>query len=61
MDVVLEILIHYLPIFAFSGLLKFDMKMFVNVARLEMGHDYSRSEAGASVYFGHISSLFGNT
>ena len=37
MNVVLEILIHYLPIFAYSGLLKFDMKMFVNVASLEMG------------------------
>ena len=27
----------FLPMFAYNGLLKFDMKMFVHVARLEMG------------------------
>ena len=38
-----------------------DMKMFVNAARLEIGQlfvVYSRYEAAAAVYFGHISSLF---
>ena len=33
------------------------MKIFVNVARLEIGLVYSRNEAGVSMYFGHISSL----
>ena len=36
------------------------MKIFVNVARLEIGQFftfYSRRAAGASVYFGHISSF----
>ena len=47
-------ILNHLPISAFSSLLKFDMKIFVNVARLV----YSRHEAGASVYLGHISSFF---
>ena len=46
--------LNYLPISAYSGLLKFDMKMFVNV----LASCYSRREMGASVYFGHISSFF---
>ena len=29
--------LNHLPISAYSGLLKFDMKIFVNVARLEIG------------------------
>ena len=29
------VILNYLPIFAYSGLLKFDMKMFVNIARLD--------------------------
>ena len=43
---------------AYSGLLKFDMKIFVNVPRLEIGQLFTQgtSEAGVSVYFGHISS-----
>ena len=49
---------NHLPIFAYTGVLKFDMKIFVNVARLEIGLLYSRREAGTSVYLGHISSIF---
>ena len=41
------------------SLLKFDMKIFVNVARLKIHVVvYSRHDARASVYFGHISSFF---
>ena len=29
-------ILNHLPIFAYSGVLKFDMKIFVNVARLKM-------------------------
>ena len=37
MNVVLEMLIHYLSNFAYSCLFNFYMKMFVNLARLERG------------------------
>ena len=30
-------ILNHLPISAYSGVLKFDMKIFVNVARLEIG------------------------
>ena len=30
-------ILNHLPISAYNGLLKFDMKIFVNVARLEIG------------------------
>ena len=43
------------PISAYSGVLKFDMKIFVNVGKIR-----NRLEVGASVYFGHISSFFCN-
>ena len=51
-------ILNQLPISAYSGLLKFNMKVFVNVARLENKPVvYSRHEVGAFMYFGHISSL----
>ena len=51
------VILNHLPISAYSGLLKFDMKIFMNVVRLEIGPVvYSRREPRASVYFGHISS-----
>ena len=46
----------YLHVSASSGLLKFDMKMFVNISRLDIGHCSLKAKGGASVYFGHISS-----
>ena len=50
--------LNYLPISAYIGLLKFDMKMFVNIARLDYRPVFhSKREVGASVYFGHISSF----
>ena len=33
---------NHLPIFAYSGVLKFDMKIFVKVARLEIGQLYTQ-------------------
>ena len=43
------------------GVLKFDMKIFVNVARLEIGQLFTQfARWGAAVYFGHISSLNSN-
>ena len=33
---------NHLPISAYSGLLKFDMKIFVNVARLEIGQLFTQ-------------------
>ena len=47
-------------IYPFLLIVVVDMKVFVNLARLEICVVYSRHEAGASVYFGHISSLVGN-
>ena len=35
-------ILHYIPISAYSGLLKFDMKMFINVARLEIGQLFTQ-------------------
>ena len=49
-------ILNYLPISAYIGLLKFDVKMFVNIAREDIDQLFTR-EAGTSVYFGHISSL----
>ena len=46
-------ILNYFSISACNDLLKFDMKMFVNIARLDIGQ--SKHKAGASVYFGHIS------
>ena len=42
-----------LPISAYSSLLKFDMKMFVNIERLDIG----KRKAGVSVYFGNMFSV----
>ena len=39
-------ILNYLPISAYSGLLKFDMKMFVNVARLDIGQLFTQSTRG---------------
>ena len=36
-------ILKYFPISACSGLLKFDMKMFVNVARLDIGQLFTQS------------------
>ena len=36
-------ILNYLPISACSGLLKFDMKMFVNIARLDIGQLFTQS------------------
>ena len=51
-------ILNHLPISGYSGVLKFDMELFVNVAIKVRNRPvvYSRCEAGASVYFGHISS-----
>ena len=51
---------NYFPISAYSGLLKFDMKIFVNVARLEIDKLFTEGTrgGGASVYFGHIPNFF---
>ena len=50
-----------LPISAYCGLLKFEMKIFVNVARLEICQLFTQdARRGASVYFGHISSYLGS-
>ena len=35
---------NYLPISTYSGLLAFDMKMFVNIARLNIGQLLTQSE-----------------
>ena len=35
-------ILNYLPIFACSGMLKFDMKIFVNVATLEIGQLFTQ-------------------
>ena len=35
-------ILNHLPISAYSGFLKFDMKMFVNVARLEIGQLFTQ-------------------
>ena len=51
-------ILNPLPISAYSGLLKFDMKIFVNVARLEIGQWFTQDMMrGASLYFGHTSSF----
>ena len=34
-------ILNHLPISAYSGVLKFDMKIFVNVARLEIGQVFT--------------------
>ena len=47
-------ILNHLPISAYSGALKLNMKIFVKVTRPVV---YSRREADASMYFGHISSL----
>ena len=52
------VILNYLPISAFSGLLKFDMKMFKVIARLDIGQLFTQSmRRGASVYFVYISSF----
>ena len=35
-------ILNHLPISAYSGVLKFDMKIFVNVARLKMGQLFTQ-------------------
>ena len=35
-------ILNHLPISAYSGVLKFDMKIFVNVARLEIGNLFTQ-------------------
>ena len=35
-------ILNHLPISAYSGVLRFDMKIFVNVARLEIGQMFTR-------------------
>ena len=35
-------ILNHLPISAYSGVLKFDMKMFVNVARLDIGQLFTQ-------------------
>ena len=35
-------ILNHSPISAYNGLLKFDMKIFVNVARLEIGHFFTQ-------------------
>ena len=47
-------ILNHLPVSAYSGLLKFDTKIFVNVARLEIGQLLTQCEVRASMYFGHI-------
>ena len=37
---------NHLAIPAYSGMLKFDMKIFVNVARLEIGHLFTQGMRG---------------
>ena len=53
-------ILNHLPISAYSGVLKFDMKIFVNVVRLEIGQLFTQGfgggGGGGSVYFEHISS-----
>ena len=48
-------ILNYLPISAYTGLLKFDMTMFVSKARLDIDQLFNQREARASVDFGHIS------
>ena len=45
-------ILNYFPISACSGLLKFDMKMFVNVARLDIGQLFTQSTR-----WGHLCTL----
>ena len=35
-------ILNHLPVSAYSGLLKFDMEVFVNVARLEIGNLFTQ-------------------
>ena len=35
-------ILNHLPLSAYSGVLKFDMKIFVNVARLEIGQLFTQ-------------------
>ena len=35
-------ILNHLPISAYSGVLKFDMKIFVNVSRLEIGQLFTQ-------------------
>ena len=57
-------ILNHLFISAYSGVLKFDMKIFYFLLFCECSNVrnrpvvYSRHGAGASVYFGHIFSLF---
>ena len=44
---------NHLPISAYNGLLKFDMKIFLSKVR-NRPVVYLRHEVGASMYFGHI-------
>ena len=45
-------ILNYLPIFASSGYLKFDMNMFVNIERLDIGQLFTQS-----VRWGHPCTL----
>ena len=55
------VILNYLPISAFFGLLKFDIKMFVNISKVRYRPVlHSKRKTGASVYFGHIFSLWRN-
>ena len=40
---IILVILNYLPISAYSGLLKFDMKMFVTIARLDIGQLFTQS------------------
>ena len=52
-------ILNHLPISAYSGLLKFDMKIYCECSKVRNRPAVcSRHEAGASVYFGHIFSLW---
>ena len=51
-------ILNYLPISACSGLLKFDMKLFVNIARLDIGQLFTQSVRWEHPCTLDISSLF---
>ena len=51
-----KVILNQLPISAYSGVLKFDMKIFLNVARLEIGQLFTQGVRRGHPHFGHISS-----
>ena len=61
------VILNYLPISAYSGLLKLDMTMFVNIARLDIGQLFTQSarrghpcslDISSSMFFRSLVSLF---